>query len=252
MQRYFVDTTYAAAQEAGLRLSGEDYHHSIHVMRMTVGGQCYLAFLDQVVIIAEITSISDDFVSLKEISIETQDKELPIEVTIASGFPKGDKYELIVQKATELGAYHFIGFPGKTSVVKWDQKKLNKKNERLTKIAKEAAEQSHRQHQPTITLVSQFNELVSQLAEYDQVLVAYEEAAKSGEAAQLVQTLTAMEPGQKLLVIFGPEGGLTPAEVETFENLGGKRCGLGPRILRTETAPFYVLSAISYHYELLN
>lgn len=252
MQRYFLDITYELAKDTGIKLVGDDYHHAVNVMRMTLGSQCYLAFSDQVVIIAEINGMTEGKVTLTEVSQEEQDKELPIDVTIASGFPKGDKLELVIQKATELGASHFIGFPGQTSVVKWDSKKLSKKEERLAKIAKEAAEQSHRQQQPTVTLVSHFKELLQSLPDFDYILIAYEEAAKAGESGQLVQTLQTIQRGDKLLVVFGPEGGLTPAEVSDLEGLGGRKCGLGPRILRTETAPFYVLSAISYQFDLLS
>lgn len=251
MQRYFLAQTYEEAKENGFHLAGADYHHAINVMRMATGDKCYLAFSDKQVIIAEIEEIQVDQVDLLEISLEQQDKELPIAVTIASAYPKGDKLELIVQKGTELGADSFIGFPGQTSVVKWDAKKLAKKVERLNKISKEAAEQSHRQHHPTVDLLNSMSELTAQFSNYDAILVAYEEAAKDGEKGQLVQTLSRLSPGQRLLVIFGPEGGLAPTEVAEFQKNGAKLCALGPRILRTETAPFYLLSAISYQFELL-
>ncbi len=103
---------------------------------------------------------------------------MPLQVTIASGYPKGDKLDLIVQKGTELGAAAFIGFPAQTSVVKWDQKKLQKKQQRLQKIAQEAAEQSQRQIAPAITLLDNAKAFWQSLSQYDAVLVAYEESAK--------------------------------------------------------------------------
>lgn len=251
MQRYFVEQRYQEAVNGGLFLIGEDYHHAVNVMRMKELEQCYIVFQDQVAIKAEVTQILADKVLLVEIAREEQTKELAIEVTIACGYPKGDKLELVVQKGTELGAHAFIGFPSQTSVVKWDGKKLAKRQERLGKIAKEAAEQSHRHVQPAVTLLAKVEQLVESFGEYDQIIVAYEEAAKVGEKAVLVQLLQQMTQGQKLLVLIGPEGGFSPNEVSHFEMLGAKICGLGPRILRAETAPLYVLSAISYQYELL-
>ncbi|QIL46099.1 16S rRNA (uracil(1498)-N(3))-methyltransferase [Vagococcus coleopterorum] len=251
MQRYFVTQSYADAQENGFKLTGDDYHHAVNVMRMKVKDHCFLVFTDQRAIIGEIINISEEDVEFKEISKESQNKELPVHVTIASGYPKGDKLELVVQKGTELGASEFVGFPAKSSVVKWDAKKLAKKGDRLVKIAKEAAEQSHRQFQPTVKLLTSEKELLELAKDYDHVLIAYEEAAKSGEQGQLVKTLSVVKPGESILVVFGPEGGLTPQEVGSFETAGGKVCALGPRILRTETAPFYLLSAISYQLELL-
>ena len=67
--------------------------------------------------------------------------------------------------------------------------------------------------------------------------MAYEESAKEGEAAALIQSLTGLEAGCKLLFIFGPEGGLSPAEIKSFTAKGAVLAGLGPRILRAETAP---------------
>ena len=248
MQRYFLAENYE--QKAYYAVGGEAYHHMIRVMRMTPGEQVYLVFQNQVSIIAELETIGDEQVELKEIAKEQQDKEMPIAITIASGYPKGDKLDLIVQKGTELGAAGFIGFPAKTSVVKWDAKKLSKKQQRLEKIAQEAAEQSHRQVTPTVELMDSEALFFQKLAEFDVVVVAYEEAAKQGEVAQLAQILQKIEPGSRMLAIFGPEGGLTPKEIEQLVEQSAQICGLGPRILRTETAPFYLLSAASYQLEL--
>lgn len=245
MQRYFIDQAYQPTVE----VSGEAHHHMSRVMRMTVDDQVFLVFKDQTAVKAKITAIDSDKVVLEEIEKESLQRELPIQITIASGFPKGEKLELIVQKGTELGAHDFIAFPGESSVAKWDAKKQKKKQQRLNKIAQEAAEQSHRQALPIVNFASE-KELIARFSEYDAVLIAYEESAKQGEQAQLVQTFQQLSAGQKLLAVFGPEGGLTPKEIENFQAAGAKLCGLGPRILRTETAPFYLLSAASFYYEL--
>lgn len=245
MQRYFIDQAYQPSVE----ISGEAHHHMSRVMRMTVDDQVFLVFNDKTAVKAKIVTIDNEKVTLEEVEKEDLHRELPIDVTIASGFPKGEKLELIVQKGTELGAHDFIAFPGESSVAKWDAKKQQKKQQRLNKIAQEAAEQSHRQALPTVNFASE-KELIAHFTDYDAVLIAYEESAKQGEQAQLVQTFQQLKAGQKLLVVFGPEGGLTPKEIESFQAAGAKLCGLGPRILRTETAPLYLLSAASFYYEL--
>lgn len=245
MQRYFIDQKYQPTVD----ISGDQHHHMSRVMRMMVDEQVFLVFNDQTAIKAKITAIDRDKVTLEEIEKESLQRELPIHITIASGFPKSEKLELIVQKGTELGAHDFIAFLGETSIAKWDNQKQQKKKKRLNKIAQEAAEQSHRQALPAVNFLSE-KELIASFSDYDAVLIAYEESAKQGEQAQLVQTFQEMAAGQRLLVVFGPEGGLTPNEIEKFQTAGGKLCGLGPRILRTETAPFYLLSAASFYYEL--
>lgn len=248
MQRYFIDQPYQT--QAEYALSGEPFHHMIRVMRMTAGSQVGLVFRDQLAIIAAISRIDEETVYLTEIEKEQQKKELPIYVTIASGYPKGDKLDWIVQKGTELGAAAFIGFPAQTSVVKWDEKKLHKKQQRLHKIAQEAAEQSQRQVVPSVTLLANETSFWPQLSAYDHILVAYEESAKQGESAMLLQILDQVKPGSKVLAIFGPEGGLTSTEIKLAETHQAALCGLGPRILRTETAPLYFLSAVSVQLEL--
>lgn len=172
-------------------------------------------------------------------------------MTIASGLPKGDKLELIIQKGTELGAFSFLPFSAKRSIVKWDEKKAVKKVERWQKIAKEAAEQSHRRFIPNVHNPVNLSVLINLSQEFTYKLIAYEEVAKQGEGSVLAETLLQMKPGESLLVVFGPEGGLAVDEIEVLINNGFRACALGPRILRTETAPLYLLSALSYQFELL-
>lgn len=89
------------------------------------------------------------------------------------------------------------------------------------------------------------------MSQFDCVIVAYEESAKEGESAALVKAVTGLKKGSRILFVFGPEGGLSPAEIATLEEAGAILAGLGPRILRTETAPLYALSAVSVLTELM-
>lgn len=251
MQRYFMLKDYPEVDSESILVEGEPFHHMTRVMRMKNGGKAYLVFNQQEVIMAEITEIAEQHLIMKELQKIERTTELPVQVTLYCGFPKGDKLELIVQKSTELGASQIVGFPSKTSIVKWNDKKRVAKEERLTKIAMEAAEQSHRNIFPKVRLLGEFATMTKELSEFDYVLVAFEESAKKGEHAQLVETLKEIKQGESIAFIFGPEGGLTEDEVKTFESLGAKVCALGPRILRTETAPFYALSAVSYQMEML-
>ena len=121
----------------------------------------------------------------------------------------------------------------------------------MEKVALGAAEQSRRQMIPELQLFEQFTDLRDKFTDFDQVLIAYEESAKMGEKTMFKQALTEMSLNQKVLIIFGPEGGISPDEITKFSDLGAKMIGLGPRILRAETAPLYALSSISAYFELL-
>lgn len=248
MQRYFVSNDQL--KDTMVEIDGNDYHHIANVLRMNVGEQILCVVEQKGTALAKIEDISNELVLASVIEWLNEEKELPVHVTIVSGLPKGDKLEYIVQKGTELGASAFIPFSAERSIVKWDAKKARKKIERLQKIAKEAAEQSHRTVVPHVDMPITLRQLIDLAKSYDTRLIAYEEEAKQNEKSVLSKALTSIEKGTSVLIVFGPEGGLTPSEVESLQEHGFKACGLGPRILRTETAPLYALAAISYQLEL--
>ncbi len=229
----------------------EDYHHIARVMRMKLGDEIYCVNKMQQSARCCIEKITENQIIAKVVQWIDEEIELPVSVTIVSGLPKGDKLEWIIQKGTELGADQFIPFIAARSVVKWDEKKADKKLVRWNKIAKEAAEQSHRKKVPEVSSPIKLKTLVELGENYDLKLIAYEEEAKMGESSILARNLASLEEGKSILVVFGPEGGLTETEVSLLKESGFQPCGLGPRILRTETAPLYLLSAVSYHFELL-
>lgn len=246
MQRYFVESS----DKSHITFSKEQTHHMLKVMRMSVGTCCYVVLKNSEAGIVEISAIENDTVYVKWIEDDKEHRELPISVTIACGLPKGDKLELITQKATELGVHCIIPLVTDWSITKWDNKKAVKKVERLQKIALEAAEQSHRTTVPVVTALSDTQSIIKTFKQYTHVLVAYEETAKTGEKNQFKQVIQTMKQGESLLIIFGSEGGLSSKEIDLFLQNGAVCCGLGPRIMRAETAPLYALSAISYEMEL--
>lgn len=245
MQQYFVKGQVANP----VTITDKDtVKHMFQVMRLSEDDQVVLVFEDGIKRLARVADKeAHTFNILEDLD---QDVELPVEVTIASGFPKGDKLDLVTQKATELGVTAIWGYPADWSVAKWDGKKLAKKEDKLAKIALGAAEQSKRNRVPDVTLFAQKAAFLERLADFDRVFVAYEETAKAGELAILARELETVQPGEKLLFIFGPEGGISPAEITSFEAAGGILVGLGPRILRAETAPLYALSSVSYALEM--
>lgn len=245
MQRYFIEGEIP--ENRIMAITGDDAKHIAKVMRGQAG--------DEILIVANNTAFLSEIVSLdqavevllkEEMETET---ELPIQVTIACGLPKGDKLELIVQKSTELGMYGLIPFAAERSIVKWDAQKSDKKVVRLQKIAKEAAEQSHRVHMPLIHNPCSFQTLLETAKNYDAVVVAYEEEARETDRTRFAETLKSLYDKSSILLVFGPEGGFSQKEAEQLKNHGASFTSLGPRILRAETAPLYALSAISYEFE---
>jgi 16S rRNA (uracil1498-N3)-methyltransferase len=246
MQRYLIEQI----ENDQAMITGDDAHHIVRVMRMKLGDKLYCCANGKTAL-CTIAEITNEFVKAAVVQWVEESNELPVFVTIASGLPKGDKLEFVLQKGTELGAAAFLPFQATRSIVKWDAKKGDKKVERWIKIAKEAAEQSHRAVVPSVWAPVLFRELVSISNEYDICMVAYEEEAKQGEKANFAKALERIQPGQRILIVVGPEGGLTEEEVRLLREHNFITCSLGPRILRTETAPLYALSAVSYYFELM-
>lgn len=250
MQRYFIDQNADVNQRFFITDKG-DIHHISNVMRHQTGEKIIITFVDQNVYKCEIIDIATEGIELSLVEKIDIDTELPQHITICSGLIKADKYEWMLQKSTELGANHFIAAGMKRSVVKLNDSKIDKKLERWQKIIKEAAEQSYRLAIPSITYEASLKVVYDYIDEYDYVLIAYENAAKTGETHNFKSVVREMKSGDHVLVIFGPEGGLSEDEVALFD---GKayQIGLGPRILRAETAPLYVLSTVSFEKDLLD
>lgn len=246
MQQYFVK----GRPENPLTIKDKDtLKHMFQVMRLKVDDKVTLVFDDGIKRLARVLNMdSQTFEILQDLE---DNVELPVSVTIASGFPKGDKLDWLTQKATELGADAIWAFPADWSVVKWDGKKLAKKEDKLAKTALGAAQQSKRNRLPQVKLFEKKKDLLEQLPDFDKIFLAYEESAKAGELSTLASSLRQSQSGDKLLFIFGPEGGISPQELSQFEKAGAIPVGLGPRIMRAETAPLYALSAVSFYTELL-
>ncbi|MCF0117865.1 MAG: RNA methyltransferase, partial [Bacilli bacterium] len=169
-------------------------------------------------------------------------RELDIDVTLYYCLPKGEKLELVIQKATELGVNRIIGVNSSRCIAKIDESKKNNKIERFNKIMKEASEQSHRTYIPTFDDVINFKDLKN--TNEDIKLIAYElEAQQENNLLTIIKNIV---PGSKVAILIGAEGGFSQAEVDEAVSYGYQRVSLGKRILRSETAAIYLMSVISF------
>ncbi|GAF41387.1 RNA methyltransferase, RsmE family protein [Agrilactobacillus composti DSM 18527 = JCM 14202] len=248
MQQYFT----TAALKVGATVPIQEkriVHHVTKVMRMLPGAKFELV-ADGQAFLGELRHIAPESTTISVTILQTlkRQTELPVTPVIICGLPKREKAEWIVQKATELGVCQIIFFAAKRSVTRWDDKKAEKKLQRLQQIALEAGEQSHRNFYPAIQFVPDLKKVVMQ--SFATKLFAYEEVAKTGEHTQLKRAVETSQLKTSIACVFGPEGGIEPSEVALLTENGYQAAGLGPRILRTETAPLYFLSAISYALEL--
>ena len=244
MQKYFINENIELNKS--FKIESSDQHHIEKVMRNKNGDQIICVDLKHIQYLCSIENVQEGII----LPIEKLDinNELDVEVTLVYALPKGDKFEFVLQKACELGVHHIIPLSSKRCVVKLTKDKFNKKLPRYQKILKEASEQSGRNRIPSIEEVKTIKELKPYLKDYN--LVAYEETAKQHEHGELFHTLQQLKAGDQLLIIVGCEGGFDGSEIQELNEMGVKCCSLGNRILRSETAPLYLMSVIGYSREL--
>ena len=247
MQRYFIKSDQLVDDHAVI--VGDNVHHVLNVMRASVGDRIIVCTCAKKSYLVEIVNLNKMEVKVKIVETRVENVELPIYVTISQGIVKGDKFDLVVQKATECGASVFIPVAMKRSVAKIDGPSANKKVKRWQRIALEAARQAHRQVVPSVKMPVDIRDLISMASEYDVCLFAYEECGMDGQSA-LADVIRKFKPDMQVLVLIGPEGGIDQSEARLLVEAGFRSVGLGPRTLRAETAPIYVMSAISYALEI--
>lgn len=243
MQKYFIPKE---SLENNI-IDNQDAFHIIKVMRFRVG-DLILVSDNEKTYLAKIKALENNKVSFEIVKEETGTNELPVFVTIFQGYPKGDKLEEIIKHSTELGVDSIYGVMTKRSIVKIDDKKKDSKIERFNKICKEASEQSLRNRMSIFKDIVSLNKI--DFSEYNKKILCYEEDAKENELSNFKSIVKDLKLGDRVAVFIGPEGGIDESEVKFLKEKGFISCGLGKRILRTETAALYVLSSIGYEMEL--
>lgn len=213
-------------------ISGSDFNHIKNVLRMKIG-ESLLVSDNGDSHLCKVESFNGDTATVKIEQENYRSTELPIKIELYQGLPKGDKMELIIQKAVELGASKITAVEMHRSVVKLDGKKKKSKRERWQAIAESAAKQSKRNIVPEIGEVISYKQLMLQAKELDLFLIPYEN--KDGMSATK-SALSLIKKDMRVGIIIGPEGGFEEAEVDEAIQAGGKVISLGARILRAETA----------------
>lgn len=246
MQRYFIPVEQFGEQT--VIITGEDVHHLQRVMRAEIGTKLICSNGTDREAVVEIINMTKQTIEAGIVEELPLDAEPAVQVWIAQSLPKADKMELVIQKGTEIGAARFIPFVSERTVVQYDARKEAKRLERWTKIAKEAAEQAHRNRIPVLSPPCSWKELLELGSEADLALICYEKQHTLSYRALLDQAFAGKDRKEPytILLAIGPEGGFTPAEVEAAEQAGYRTISLGRRILRTETAALVAISAIMY------
>lgn len=233
MQRYFSKEL----KDNKFILNSDDLYHIRVVMRMKDNDQIQVVYNHEPYL-CEIKLKEDDIdITIIE-KMDVISDNLP-QVTLIIPLLKEQKFDFILQKATELGVTRIIPVIMERSIIKIDEKKILKKLERWQKILKEASEQSFRNDIPIITKIKQLKDLET----IDGLKILCSTKIKD---KTLKKTLNYQEIYDKINIVVGPEGGITEKEEENLNNMGFISVTLGNRIMRVETVPIFIMSILNY------
>lgn len=165
-------------------------------------------------------------------------------VTVYAALSKGDRFDYLVQKCTEVGVSHIVPFESKRCVVRLENaRESEKKRVRYERIALEASKQSLRSRPVSVGEILPYEQAIRQAAADECCLFLYE-SEKNRSFKQILESFGSFK---RISIITGPEGGFEPSEVDLASSLGAHSVLIGPRILRCETAPVAAVSAVMYH-----
>lgn len=235
MQRYFASLN----KNKEIVIDNDDIFHILKVMRMKKGDRFELN-LDGEIYLCELASQSPFLYEI--ISKKEENHEINGYIRLLYCLPKGEKVDLVIQKAVELGVNEIVLINSERSIAKITNENKEKKLIRFNKIIKEASEQSKRTNLPVLKDVISFKDIKNYDA--DLSFIAYENTSMS---LNDLENELKKASGKTVNVIVGPEGGLSKEEVNYALSLKYIEISLGKRILRSETACFYILSLLSFY-----
>lgn len=234
MNRLFLPLEHLASKE--IIINGENARYLSLVLRVQPGES--IAILDGhgKRYICNILSVHKKEVSVEKIKEEYYSSESPISITLAQGLTKGDKMDLIVQKSTELGVIKIIPI-----ITERSQVRTTEKASRWRKIAVSASQQSGRDIVPEIDEPIKIEEFLRRCVQHKGLIFS-----ETYNKRNLKETLSNIKDTKQITLLIGPEGGFSKDEVTNAVKSGFAEASLGPRILRTETAPISAISILQY------
>lgn len=242
--RVFVEPE--AVSDDSVVVTGDAYHHLAVVLRADPGDRFHAMVADtETEYLAETIEITGDTLTGRILESRTPGREAGVEVTLYQGLPKRTRFEMVLQKCTELGVHRIVPVMTERSVIQLSEERARRKVQRWNKICTEAARQSQRAVPPQVTTPMSFVEALEDWGADTQGLILDEGFADDGGTG-LSDVLRPDGPGDRIALFIGPEGGFSAEEAEKAREAGLTPVGLGPRILRTETAAIVACTIVMY------
>ncbi len=230
MRYFFID--HSEISKPVPLLKGSDEKHIIDVLRLKPGDTIGLCDGNGRNYKAVIKAFSFDGIELSIVQTRLSNTESNIKITVAQAFLKDKKMDAIVRQITELGVHRWIPFIAHRSVARPDRQKLKKRRERWKKITKEATKQCGRGYMVEISEMTHYEDILKDGKKYDKKIIFWENALEPLVPPSFESPCRI----KQVLIVLGPEGGFTPDEIDSAKSSGFKIAGLGPRILRSDTA----------------
>ncbi len=240
MYKFFINKEDKIEEEHLIINHADSVRHLEKSLRIKLGEMITFS-TSEISYIGEVIEMTPQMIKLKIVETHEPQNESPLKIDLYQCLPKGQKMDLIIQKNVELGVRDFYLVESKRCIVEYKGKDVQKKLDRLDKIALEAAKQSKRDYISTVKAVLPIQKLNAALSAYDLVLVLYE----SEDELFINDVIKGISP-ETIAVVVGPEGGFEPSEIELLKENGAQIVSLGKRILRTETAGFACVTCLQY------
>src|SRR6267378_341886 len=231
-----------------LALAGAEAYHARDVLRMKEGDKLVLFNGQGREITAEIINLGSDAITLRKLH-EAETPPLQCRIVLGQAIPKGKNMDLIVQKAVEIGAAEIAPIISDRTIVQVDSESAAQKQSKWQQIAIEAAKQCGQNWLPHVQAPRKLSELFSVVAaeSFDlQLIGSLQPGARHLKQVLADHSNEHQRPPRRVLMLVGPEGDFTPAELALARRHGCQPITLGPIILRVETAAIYCLSILSY------
>src|SRR5437764_9183455 len=241
---------YAAPESIGesvIHLSSEESHHLARVLRLRDGDEAFVFDGCGREYRCRVTSTEARGAQLEIVERLADEVESALDLTLAQALAKGEKFDLIVQKATELGVRAIAPLVTANADVKLSDERAEKRAERWRRIALEALKQSGGRRLVEIRPVVRLADFIAAIAAHDQtaappVLLVFSERG----GAAVGEALSNADHTRRVIALIGPEGGWDDGELDWLAARGARMVTLGPRILRTETAALVAITLIQH------
>ena len=230
---HLVPSLVGAAVGSPVTVEGAEAHHAVAVRRLTAGEHVVLTDGSGTLAECEVTETGKSRLVAEVVALTTLPRPRP-DVVVVQALPKGERGELAVEVLTEIGVARVVPWAAARSVAVWRGDRGARSLAKWQATAREAAKQARRAWFPEVSALATTDEVAELIASVPLALVLHEDGA---------EPLPDDVP-ERIVVVVGPEGGLTPEELEAFTRAGARTVRLGSEVLRTSTAGLAAVSAL--------